>query len=744
LSAEAIAERGRTPSQSRSDRLELRQPSLKLAIAGTFGFAFALLWVVLLVEPVLRRKDEATAAVALAVFVVALLALGLGRLSGRLAALCLVLGIGGCWLLAARLHPPDVVLPWLALLTILATALLGSAGGILLGAASSAALLVAPELAPGADGAAIATTQGMIWAAIALSWLVTRPLNTALDWSWRSYEQALAKTREAEHHRGELARALKGMEELCYRLEVANRELARAREAADEALRLKARFAALVSHELRIPLNIVTGFCEMMVTSPGSYDDQQLPPPYRLDLEAMWRAARHLADLVDDVLDLSQLDAHEMPLVKEPTSIAEVVAQAGAVVSPLLAGKGLSFEVDVPPDLPSVSADGVRLRQVIANLLKNALRFTDGGGVRLSVAAREGEVVVSVADTGIGIGPEDLPHVFEEFHQFAAAGPRRRGGTGLGLTISKRLVELHGGSMWLESRPSGGTTFSFSLPLCDNVAAVPVRDAWETWARVAPAAPALDGPVVAVVGRDQQAIRLLQRHLDGYRVVPTPAHGVLAELAASDPVRAVVVARTMGHEEDSGDDLLSELCAALPAPVVACAVQTGRADARELGVAEYLLKPVERAALDGALAAYPDLRRAVVVDDDPEMARLLAAMLRSLRPDCRVWTAFDGAEALALIRAHRPDVVLLDLLLPEVDGYEVLRRLRADDDLRDTPVVVVTAAEPTGSVVRAEIGAVTRNGGLARGEFIRCLQAILDSFQPPHGTPPAPREALAV
>lgn len=731
----AMADSGASSAPPASDRVgassdiqTLRLASLDLALAGAFALAAALLGTVFFKEPVAGNSDLPGAEMALAVCVPAVLAYMFRGRWPTLAAITLLVGLGADLLLALRLYPPDAVAPWLAPLVALATMLLGTRCGIAAAAASSAMVLLSPTLAPGTGVHWGPNLLALAWTVLVISWMTTKPLQTALGWAWNGYERALAKTQELQASQGELAQALKGLSDACYRLEVANLELSRARQAADEARQTKARFAAFLSHELRLPLNVITGFSEMMVMSPESYGSQPLPPAYRGDIEAVYRAAYHLSELVDDVLDLSEIDAHRMGLEKAWISLADVVDQAKQATVGMFEGKGLSLRVEVPPILPLVYADRTRIRQVILNFLRNAARYTDVGGVTLSVSVQDDAgVVVAVADTGIGIAPEDLPRVFEEFAQLDAAGKRRLGGTGLGVTISKRFVEMHGGTVWVESDLGRGSTFSFSLPRTDNVAAASVREPWETWARVMPVGGQQPGPTVAVLGHDRRAIRLLQRYLDGYQVLAVPSLDDLATLADRQSIDTVIVTEAWGGCES---DLGGEVAARVPlVPVVACSMHTSESIASSLGVAGYLVKPVDRERIGAALASVGGVERVLVVDDDPLMTRLLATMVRSILPDCQVFASLDGGEALDLIRAQRPQLVLLDLMMPRVDGYEVIRQLHGSPEYGDPAVIVVTGADAVDEELTAVISLVTRGDGLRGEEFVRCLQATLDSLR---------------
>jgi CheY-like chemotaxis protein len=476
----------------------------------------------------------------------------------------------------------------------------------------------------------------------------------------------------------------------------------------------------------------------MMVMAP--VDETAPPADFQAGVGAIYRAAYHLSSLIDDVLDLSEIDADQLGLQKEWSCLGDTIGQATAAASGLFPSRGLSLEVDVPADLPPIYADRTRIRQVILNLLKNAARFTDAGGVTVSASVRDHDVVVAVSDTGIGIAPDDLPHVFDEFLQVDPGGIRRSGGNGLGLTISKKFVEMHGGSMWLESRPGLGTTFYFSLPLCTNVAAN-ARRPWDSWVRPELLVGTEPGTLVAVLSTDQQAVRLLQRYLDGYRLVQAPDLAAIQRIATAAPLQAVIVIQPHGDEDEHD---LRPVLASLPSvPVIACSVRTTRSLARGLGVADYLVKPVDRERVARALAELGEVERVLVVEDEPEMASLLAAMIRSLSPSHRAWIAHSGEEALDLIEEHRPQAVLLDLLLPGIGGQDVLRQLRAREELREIPVIVVTAGVLAGEGATTDIRTISRGDGLTTGELLRCLRSALDSLLAPSGTPRGQPVALA-
>jgi signal transduction histidine kinase/CheY-like chemotaxis protein len=578
-------------------------------------------------------------------------------------------------------------------------------------------------------GTGLAAWIEVVWplfltaAAGGLVGLGMRPWRGSLVWAWESYARLLPLTETLRQQRAELAEALKSLNHAYAQLEQVSAELARARAAADEARRLKAEFAANLSHELRTPLNLIIGFSEMMLFAPHTYDHAPLPESYRHDVEAIYRNAQHLSALIDDVLELGEIEAGRMGLRKEWADLREIVEEAVTVVATLFEDRGLRLTLDLPADLPPLYVDRTRLRQVFINLLNNAARFTDHGGVTVRAWCEPPDVRVAVADTGIGISPRDLPHVFEEFRQFESARQRRAGGTGLGLAICKKFVELHGGSIWVESTPGQGTTFFFTLPLATNVAGLPARAPWQTWARLA-SDPAT-APAVLVVSADPGPARLFQRHLDGYRVIASDQ----PTERPPEPVKAVI--RVL----DQQDDLAQVLQEPAPrqVPVILCRLPSERDLRQELQVLDYLVKPFTRQRLQAALARIPPhVRHILVVDDDPAMAELLSRALRASERDFRVWKVHDGQTALEVLQRGDPpvDLVLLDLLMPPPDGLTVLRALRADPRLAALPIIVVSARGFIDRGIAASLLAVTHRQGLAIRDLMASTRALLRTLAP--------------
>ncbi|MGH7861292.1 MAG: sensor histidine kinase, partial [Candidatus Dormibacteraceae bacterium] len=367
-----------------------------------------------------------------------------------LASVVLTAGLVGVIVLAELIVPDAPTAAALCVPILVATVLLGTwAGGATLAAGGAAVAYVALRVGAMPASAVVMLTFGLGALVLAGAVVLWHSFYTVLDWSWASYVEAQQRGAELRQRQVELGRLNQSLVLAYEQIRQTSAQLERARQAAEEARRLKSEFAASVSHELRTPLNLIIGLSELMVVAPPS-SAVDLPEVYRADVEAIYRNACHISNLIDDVLDLSQIEARHMGLLKEWTSLDEIVTQATATVMTLFDNTGLELEVVIPADLPPLFVDPVRIRQILINLLNNAVRFTEEGGVAIGARVDGNQVVIEVRDTGTGIPPQDLPGVFLEF--WRSGEPRRgRRGSGLGLAVSKRFAELHGGNMWVTS-----------------------------------------------------------------------------------------------------------------------------------------------------------------------------------------------------------------------------------------------------------------------------------------------------
>ncbi len=579
------------------------------------------------------------------------------------------------------------------------------------------------------DGILRAVTMAGMWAAIGLVWLTTHPLLTSMQWAWSSYEQSRRTLERARDYQVQLKQAMADLADANLQLTRLNRVATGLRETAEEARRAKEQFVANVSHELRTPLNMIIGFSEMMLQAPEAYGGN-LPSALLADLTVIHRNSQHLASLIDDVLDISQIEAGRVALTKERVGLLEIIEAATVAVRPLMESKGLYLDVEVAKDLPPIACDRTRVRQVVLNLLSNAGRFTEKGGVRLR-AWREGDdVAVSIADTGPGMGRQDLERIFQPFQQLDGSTRRRHGGSGLGLSISKHFVELHGGRMWVESEKGRGATFYFRLPIEPPTPMTGGVSQWfspywhyeeRTHRSLAPRAQVCPRVVLLETGTALQ--RLLKRYLDGVELVAVATlKEAVAELSRT-PASALLV-----NEFGVGETLRKVEDVDLPngTPVIICSVPGAPEAADQLGVAGYLVKPLTRDAL---LATLDHLQLAgktvLIVDDEPQALRLYRRMLAASGRGYRILIAGDGVQALNTLREERPDVVLLDLVMPQMDGFQFLEAKRQDPIVREIPVVVLSARDPAGQPVVTGSLAVTRRGGLTVHELLVSIEGLM-------------------
>ncbi len=688
-----------------------------------------------------RQGDAIWPALVLAVL--PFIVLGLRGRSYLAAAWTMVLGsLGGMLLIVANGHVAAAV-HLLALPVGLAALFVSVPGGLVTAAAVTALLGFAPAvlLAPDALTRIIAATS--VWSTVGLVWLTLRLLATTTEWSWSSYEESRRQLERARDYQVQLKQTLQDLADANLQLTRLNLLAQRLRQNAEEARRVKEQFVTNVSHELRTPLNMIVGFGEMILAAPRAYG--QIPRALLADLEVIVRNSQHLAGLIDDVLDLSQIEAGQMALVRERVALRDIVESAAVAVRPLYQSKGLYLETEVPQDC-LLFCDRTRIREVLVNLLSNAGRFTEQGGVRVRAWQERGDCCVSVADTGPGIAAGDAARLFQPFQQLDGSIRRRYGGTGLGLAISKSFVELHGGKMWVESTPGSGATFSFRLPF-DLPAPVDAGVArwfspyWHYEKRTRrPVAPApVVRPRLVVLEQGDCLQRLLSRYLDHVEVVAVDSPEALSRELASTPAQAVLANGAVAGEAWRRLRESAPLLHGIP--LITCSVPEVATAADSLGVASYLIKPVARGVLLATLERLKLRGKTVlIVDDEPEARQLLRRMLASARAGYRVLTASDGHQAIEALREEHPDAVLIDLVMPEMDGFRVLEAHDQDPALRDIPFVVITARDPRGQVIVSDSLAVTCAEGLSVSQLLACIEALSGILgaagQPPDRVPP--------
>ena len=481
-------------------------------------------------------------------------------------------------------------------------------------------------------------------------------------------------------------------------------ELAAARDAADEANRTKSNFLANMSHELRTPLNAIIGYSEILQEDAADKDDKE---PIE-DLQKIESAGRHLLGLINNILDLSKIEAGKMDVFIEPVDIQALVKEVLSIVGPLADKSENVVEVICPADIGGFRSDQTKVKQCLLNLLSNANKFTSKGTLTLTVAREDNSrVCFRVSDTGVGMTKEQLGRLFQAFSQADASTTKRFGGTGLGLAITKHFCTMLGGDVTVESAPGTGSTFIIRLP---DQSVAPAAVAAPAPAEVA----AADGRATVLVVDDDASVRgLLTKTLEkeGYRVI-----------AAGNGVEALALAREHRPQAITLDVLMPQMdgwgalkefkadAGLRDIPVIMVTVLNERGMAIPLGAADFVTKPIDRQRLTAILrehCASPSGASILVVEDDLPTREALCRSLASMGYTAH--EAVNGRSGLDWLANHpAPSLILLDLMMPEMDGFEFLRELRKQSAFVDVPIIVVTAKELTPEDVRILSGQTER------------------------------------
>ncbi len=543
--------------------------------------------------------------------------------------------------------------------------------------------------------------------------------------------ELLEETRESNKALAVSERELESKVELrTADLQRSERDLARARDDALAANRAKSTFLANMSHELRTPLNAIIGYSEMLQEDARDAGQDDFVP----DLDKIVTAGRHLLGLINDVLDLSKIEAGKVELLSEQFDVAKLLEDAASTVEPLIAKQHNVLELASHEDLGSMCTDLTRLRQILFNLLSNAAKFTENGSIVLrgSRIPVEGDdwLEFRVSDTGIGMTPDQLARIFEAFSQAEASTTRDYGGTGLGLAITRRFCEMLGGRVEVTSEPGRGTEFVVSIPADLSSAAAAAPEELERDSSVAARSRAGGGlGTILVIDDEPGARELLRRTLEraGYRV--ECATSGERGLSLAREIRPDLITLDILMPQIDGWSVLTTLKAddsLQDIPVIVVTMTDDQELGYALGAADYMSKPIDRARLTRVVERLVVGRDApiLVVEDEGDTRELLKRTLEKAGFEVRA--AENGRLALEQIRQRVPSLILLDLVMPEMNGFELLAALREEPEWRDIPIVVVTAKELTfeereelnGATLKVlEKGAYSRDALLAEVRF---------------------------
>ena len=515
------------------------------------------------------------------------------------------------------------------------------------------------------------------------------------------------------------------------------KELAAAMESAESANQAKSAFLANMSHELRTPMNAILGYSEMLVEEAEDIGQDDFVP----DLKKIHHAGSHLLALINDVLDLSKIESGRMEAFAEDFDVGSLIDQVVDTAQPLVAKNNNRLSVERSTTLGDAHQDVTKLRQSLFNLLSNAAKFTRDGAITLWVERRsqaDGEwLEFAITDTGIGIPADKLEQVFEEFSQADASTTRDFGGTGLGLPISRKFCRLLGGDITVDSTPGTGSTFTIRVPavLPGAEPTAPV----ETVATTTPAelevlGAAASGQTVLVIDDDPQSRELVERFLrrDGFKVA-TAANGEEGLRLAHQLKPSVITLDVMMPDMNGwsvlralkADPVLNEV------PVVMLTMVDDRGKGYALGATDYLTKPVDREQLHQALARYRNTDGSdavLLVEDDAATREVMARTLA--KSDLRVIEAENGREALDLLADEKPGLILLDLMMPVMDGFAFLHEMRANSAWQDIPVIVLTAKDLTGEdrrILSGRVEQIVEKGADDKQQVVAMIRRVLDS-----------------
>lgn len=559
---------------------------------------------------------------------------------------------------------------------------------------------------------------------IAVSWLIAKTLYATLEWYEATQSHTAELLRETRNRRAELKQVVKSLGSAYDTQTRMQRELIYARQKAEEMQHMKERFAANISHELRTPLNIIWGFSEIMHLSPEVYGEIVWTPTLRRDVYQIYRNSQHLLKMIDDILDLSRFEMTEFTLQREPTPLNPLLESAIEIAQTLFQNHPVELSWDIHPNLPTLNIDRSRIRQVLLNLFTNARRFVPSGSVKLVAMCEGDNVVISMCDTGIGISADKLSLIFDDFYQVDTSLSRSYGGAGLGLAISKRFVEAHQGRIWAESEDEQGTTFTFTLPISPNGILddieIPqtksvIKNHVDTHNNI---------NRVLVIGADFPLITTLKRHLSSFELISISAKDSVSDAILEYFPMAII------HNIPPGQHQAVEKITTTSVPVIQCSLPSTEWINHEVNIKASLSKPITMQQIQQAVSALDDIENILIVDDDRGFVQLVERMLTENSTTYHIQRAYDGENALVTLQDTQPDLIILDVIMPNMGGMQLLEQLSQSSVWCEIPIILLSATDYTEHILANQDSelVIYRTNGLHADDILTYLSATITAI----------------
>ena len=457
----------------------------------------------------------------------------------------------------------------------------------------------------------------------------------------------------------------------------------------------------------------------MIYLSPEIYQNQSWSPALLRDVHHIYRNSKHLSEMIDDILMLSRFNLAEFTLNKEYTDLQELIDNVTAIASTLFTKTNVQFIIDIPEELPAIEIDRTRIRQTILNLLNNAQRFTDQGEVRLTVTNKKNNVLFQIKDTGAGMNEEQLSHIFEEFFQIESSLRRHHEGTGLGLAICKQFVESHGGKIWVESTEGQGSTFSFTIPKdLDLEFSINLRESnWDL---------SNTKPIIFLIGISKDQLISFTKKLSKFNFVQIEDISQLAEMTRVYHPQAIIINET---------DIPPQLAEIDDPSIMIISFSTPRINqlTQSLKITKILTKPVNREDISTIIESYQlsSVQNILIIDDNWGFCNLLSRYLVNINESYQIQTAYDARSGLDQISINTPDLIFIDMSLPDMDGIELISILREQSQCAQTPLVLVTANDNIHNLLSENQNNLTiqRKNGFYTNEILQSIDALLAIFE---------------